>query len=196
MEKYPEIVKLMDKNPAILQMLKEQTTSKKETKKSKIQPGQVIEMPVVPSTPEELNEPTPIPLSLAKKLLKTSRKPRTLSEESRAKMLANLQKGREALQQKKRLMQEIAKKEIAKKRPATPTPEQQQPTAKYIVQAPKPKKPKVQAEERDYNYELQQNEAMLKKIEQMQQSLNSRVQPRMQQQPVATKKAKGFSLFF
>jgi hypothetical protein len=194
MEKFPEIVKLMDKNPAILQMLKEQTGSKKETKKSKIQPGQVIEMPVVPPTPEELNEPTPIPLSLAKKLLKTSRKPRTLSEESRAKMLANLQKGREALQQKKRLIQEIAKKEITKKRPATPTPEQQ-PTAKYIVQAPKPKKPKVQAEERDYNYELQQNEAMLKKIEQMQQSLNSRVQPRMQQ-PVATKKAKGFSLFF
>ena len=156
MEKFPEIVKLMDKNPAILQMLKEQTGSKKETKKSKIQPGQVIEMPVVPPTPEELNEPTPIPLSLAKKLLKTSRKPRTLSEESRAKMLANLQKGREALQQKKRLIQEIAKKEIAKKRPATPTPEQ--PTAKYIVQAPKPKKPKVQAEERDYNYELQQND--------------------------------------
>lgn len=195
MEKFPEIQALIDKNPAILQMLKEQTNSKKETKKNKVQPGQVIEMPVVPPTPEELNEPTPIPLSLAKKLLKTSRKPRTLSEESRAKMLANLQKGREALQQKKRLIQEIAKKEIAKKRPATPTPEQQ-PTAKYIVQAPKPKKPKVQAEERDYNYELQQNEAMLKKIEQMQQSLNSRVQPRMQQQPVATKKAKGFSLFF
>jgi hypothetical protein len=190
MEKFPQIQALIDKNPAILQMLKEQTSSKKESKKPKVQPGQVIEMPVVSPTPEELNEPTPIPLYLAKKLLKTSRKPRTLSEESRAKMLANLQKGREALQQKKKIIQEIARK-----RPATPTPEQQQPTAKYIVQAPKAKKPKVQEQERDYNYELQQNEAILRKIEQMQQNLNSRVQPRMQQ-PTASKKAKGFSLFF
>ncbi len=189
MEKFPQIQALIDKNPAFLQMLKEQPSSKKETKKTKVQPGQVIEMPIVPPTPEEMNEPTPIPLSLAKKLLKTSRKPRTLSEESRAKMLANLQKGREALQQKKKLIQEIARK-----RPATPTPEQQ-PTAKYIVQAPKAKKPKVQEQERDYNYELQQNEAILRKIEQMQQNLNSRVQPRMQQPP-ASKKAKGFSLFF
>ncbi len=49
----------------------------------------------------------------------------------------------------------------------------------------------VQEQERDYNKELQQNEAMLKKIEQMQQSLNSRVQ-----QSVPTRKSKGFSLFF
>ena len=184
MEKFPQIQALIDKNPAIFQKLMDQANSKKEPKKPKVQPGQVIEMPIVQPTPEEMNEPTPIPLSLAKKLLKTSRKPRTLSEESKAKMLANLQKGREALQQKKKMMQEIARK-----RPASPAPPQQ-PTAKYVVQAPKSKKPKVQ-EQRDYNVELQQNEAMLKKIEQMQQSLNSRVQ-----QSVPTRKSKGFSLFF
>lgn len=189
MEKFPEIQALIDKNPAILQMLKEQAVSKKETKKSKVQPGQVIEMPIVPETPEEQNEPTPIPLSLAKKLLKTTRKPRTLSEESRAKMLANLQKGREALQQKKKIIQEIAKK-----RAASPTPVQA-PTAKYIVQAPKTKKAKVVQDQRDYNQELQQNEAILKKIEQMQQSLNSRVQPKVQQPP-QLKRSKGYSLFF
>jgi len=185
MEKFPQIQALIDKNPAIFQKLMDQANSKKEPKKPKVQPGQVIEMPIVQPTPEEMNEPTPIPLSLAKKLLKTSRKPRTLSEESKAKMLANLQKGREALQQKKKMMQEIARK-----RPASPAPPQQ-PTAKYVVQAPKSKKPKVQEQERDYNKELQQNEAMLKKIEQMQQSLNSRVQ-----QSVPTRKSKGFSLFF
>jgi hypothetical protein len=189
MQKFPELQALMDKNPAILQMLQEQANTKKEAKNSKVKPGQVIEMPIVPPTQEEINEPTPIPLSLAKKLLKTTRRPRTLSDESRAKMLANLQKGREALQQKKKIIQEIAKK-----RAAAPV-QQQQPTAKYIVQAPKPKKQKVVHEERDYSHELQQNEAILKKIEQMQQNLNSRVQPRAQS-PAPIKRSKGYSLFF
>jgi hypothetical protein len=192
MQKFPELQALMDKNPAILQMLQEQANPKKEAKKNKVKPGQVIEMPIVPQTPEDINEPTPIPLSLAKKLLKTTRRPRTLSDESKAKMLANLQKGREALQQKKKIIQEIAKK-----RAASPAPVQQQPTAKYIVQAPKPKKQKVVQEERDYSHELQQNEAILRKIEQMQQNLNSRVQPRAPQQPpTQIKKSKGYSLFF
>ena len=177
MEKLSEIQALIDKNPAFLQMLKEQ--NKEMKKKKKLEPGQVIEVPVVAQNEKE---PTPIPMYLAKKMMKTSRKPRVLSEESRAKMLANLQKGREALQHKKKIISEmVPKKEQA------PVP-----TAKYVVQTPKPKKRK---EEQDYSTDVAQHEELLRRLEYMQKQLgqSNSNRPRGAVQP--PKKSK-FSLFF
>jgi hypothetical protein len=178
MEKLSEIQALIDQNPNILQMLKEQ--NKEMKKKKKLEPGQVIEVPFVA---EKEKEPTPIPMYLAKKMMKTTRKPRVLSEESRAKMLANLQKGREALQHKKKIISEM----VTKKEQPAPVP-----TAKYVVQAPKPKKRK---EEQDYITDIAQHEEMLKRLEYMQKQLgqSNSNRPRGAVQP--PKKSK-YSLFF
>lgn len=177
MEKFPQIQALIDKNPNILQLLKEQ--NKENKKKKKVEPGQVIEVPVT----QNEKEPTPIPMYLAKKMMKTSRKPRVLSEESRAKMLANLQKGREALQHKKKIISEMVNK---KEQPA-PVP-----TAKYVVQAPKPKKRK---EEQDNLADVAHHEELLRRLEAMQKQLgqSNSNRPRGAVQP--PKKSK-FSLFF
>lgn len=178
MEKLSEIQALIDQNPNILQMLKEQ--NKEMKKKKKLEPGQVIEVPIVA---EKEKEPTPIPMYLAKKMMKTTRKPRVLSEESRAKMLANLQKGREALQNKKKIISEMVNKQDQ------PAPV---PTAKYVVQAPKPKKRK---EEQDHSADVAQHEELLKRLEYMQKQLgqSNSIRPRGAVQP--PKKSK-FSLFF
>lgn len=177
MEKLSEIQALIDKNPNILQMLKEQ--NKEMKKKKNLEPGQVIEVPFA----EKETEPTPIPMYLAKKMMKTTRKPRVLSEESRSKMLANLQKGREALQHKKKIISEM----MTKKEQPAPVP-----TAKYVVQAPKPKKRK---EEQDYLTDVAQHEDMLRRLELMQKQLgqSNSNRPRGAVQP--PKKSK-YSLFF
>ena len=196
MEKFPELQALIDKNPSILAMLQEQVKEKKQSKR-KVEHGQVIELPIIP-TPED-GSPVPISMSIAKKLLKgTSRRPRTLTEESRFKMLANLQKGREALMQKKKgLIQVHDKKNIGTSKPMQQSIVANKPTQatqKYIIEPPKIKKQKKESSSSlDYSMEVQKNEALLKRIEQMQQNLHS---SRSTSNPPPLKRSKAYSLFF
>jgi hypothetical protein len=184
MESFNQLKELVQKNPEVLKYL-QQPDPRKEPKKPKIIPGQTIELP-------ESDAPIPISMAQAKQLLKKPRKPRNLSEESKAKMLANLQKGREALKLKKDHMIQQAKKTIVE--------QTKPPAAKFIVKQPaaKPKKTKavvvedVLTDDESLEVQLERNEALLRKVQQMQkQSYNERVPP-----PPALKRQKRFSLFY
>ena len=183
MDSFNQLKELVQKNPDVLKFL-QQPEPKKETKKPKVEPGQTIEIPQTDA------QPIPISMAQAKQLLKKPRKPRTLSEESRTKMLANLQKGRESLKLKKEQMIQQAKKTIA---------EQAKPVAtKYVVKQPKAKKPKAIMVEDDSSgdesieKQIDKNEALLRKIQQMQKtSYSQKVAP-----PPALTRQKRFSLFY
>jgi hypothetical protein len=187
MDSFNQLKELVQKNPDVLKFL-QQPELKKETKKPKVVPGQTIE---IPQSDVESAQPIPISMTQAKQLLKKTRKPRNLSEESRTKMLANLQKGRESLKLKKEQMIQQAKKTIAEhaKQPVA---------AKFVVKQPKQKKPKAVVVEDDSSSDesieaqIDRNEALLRKIQQMQKSSYSeRVAP-----PPALKRQKRFSLFY
>ncbi len=191
MDSFNQLKELVQKNPEVLKFL-QQPDVKKESKKQKVVPGQTIE---IPQTDDASAQPIPISMAQAKQLLKKSRKPRTLSEESRAKMLANLQKGRESLKLKKEQMIQQAKKVVAdqvqKPKPVA---------AKFIVKPPKAKKqqPKAVMVEDDSSSDesvqaqLDKNEALLRKIQQMQKASYSDRVP----QPPTLKRQKRFSLFY
>jgi len=87
------------------------------------------------------------------------------------------------LQHKKKIISEM----VTKKEQPAPVP-----TAKYVVQAPKPKKRK---DEQDYLTDVAQHEEMLRRLEHMQKQLgqSNSNRPRGAVQP--PKKSK-FSLFF
>lgn len=169
---------LLQQNPQLLEQLQQAEPVKKE-KKPKLAPGQTIELPA-------MEEPVPISMAQARQLLKKQRKPRNLSEESKAKMLANLQKGREALKLKKTQMLQTAKKNVAEQvRPSTPV-------AKFLVKQPQPKKrrPVVVASESDddsVEVQLDHNTKLLRKIQELQKSIPP---------PPALQRQKRFSLFY
>jgi hypothetical protein len=174
-----KLQELLQQNPQLLKQLQQPEPVKKE-KKNKLAPGQTIELPV-------MEEPVPISMAQAKQLLKKQRKPRNLSEESKAKMLANLQKGREALKLKKTQMVQTTKKAVAEQvsRPSTPV-------AKFLVKEPKPKKirPVVVASDSDddsVEAQIDHNAKLLKKIQQLQKSIPP---------PPTLQRQKRFSLFY
>jgi hypothetical protein len=183
MDSFNQLKELVQKNPDVLKFL-QQPEPKKESKKPKVAPGQTIEIPQADV------QPIPISMAQAKQLLKKPRKPRTLSEESRAKMLANLQKGRESLKLKKEQMIQQAKKTIA---------EQAKPAStKFVVKQSKVKKPKAimvedeSSGDESIEKQIDRNEALLRQIQQMQKaSYSDRVAP-----PPALKRQKRFSLFY
>jgi hypothetical protein len=188
MDSFNQLKELVQKNPDVLKLL-QQPEPQIKTKKSKIIPGQTIE---IPQTSHAVEEGIPISMAQAKQLLKKQRKPRTLSDESKAKMLANLQKGREALKLKKEQMINQAKKTIA----AQVKP----PVTKFVVKQPtvKPKKTKavvvedVMTDDESIEVQLERNEALLRKVQQMQQqAMNERVAA-----PPQLKRQKRFSLFY
>ena len=188
MESLSQLKELIQKNPDVLKYL-QQSETKKEAKKPKLIPGQTIE---IPQESQAMEQPIPISMAQAKQLLKKQRKPRTLSEESKTKMLANLQKGREALKLKKEQMIQQAKKTVAE--------QIKPPAAKFIVKQPvtKPKKTKavvvedIASDDEPLEVQLERNEALLRKVQQMQQqSYNERVAP-----PPALRRQKRFSLFY
>lgn len=189
MESLNQLKELVQKNPDVLKYL-QQPDPRKQPKKPKVVPGQTIELP----SQNEQAAPIPISMAQAKLLLKKPRKPRTLSEESKAKMLANLQKGREALKLKKEQQIQQAKKTVAEQI----KPQAKPATTKFVVKPPKAKKPKAVMVEDDpssdesIEAQLDKNEALLKKIQQMQRaSYSDRVAP-----PPALKRQKRFSLFY
>jgi hypothetical protein len=96
--------KLIDTDPSLFTLL----TGKKPAGRPKgkknantIVPGQELQ---IVSTPEVVNneQPREISVTEAKKILQASKKPKNYTEEQRAVMLANLQKGRAILQEKKK----------------------------------------------------------------------------------------------
>ena len=187
MDSFDQLKDLVQKNPDVLKLL-QQPDPRKAPKKPKLVPGQTIE---IPQSKDMDEAPIPISMAQAKQLLKKQRKPRTLSDESKAKMLANLQKGREALKLKKEKMIQETKKVIAEK-------VKPQPTTKFVVKPPAPKRAKavmvedVSSGDESIETQLDRNEALLRQIQQMQQSsYKQRVAP-----PPELRRQKRFSLFY
>lgn len=162
-----------------------------------IQEGKVIEI-VKPTEVENAEEPIPISQTQAKKLLQATRKPRVISEENRAKMLENLQKGRDKLKSKK---EEQKKAEEQKKKAEEDKAKKEVVIKKYVVKPKKNNKRKFQSTENDNESEvtereiatedftegetdieiykkLKRQERLLKKIEQVKKS-NTQSAPRM-----------------
>jgi hypothetical protein len=77
-------------------------------KRNVIEPGKVIEI-IQPSETVSNEEPIPISTTQAKKMLK---RPRTYSEETRKKMLENLQRGRDKLKAQKEQRQAAFQNEV------------------------------------------------------------------------------------
>jgi transcriptional regulator of acetoin/glycerol metabolism len=115
--------KLIDTDPSLFTLL----TGKKPAGRPKgkknantIVPGQELQ---IVSSPEVVNneQPREISVTEAKRILQASKKPKNYTEEQRAVMLSNLQKGRAILQEKKKqkyednLIQAARKAEEAQK---------------------------------------------------------------------------------
>jgi len=189
LEQLRQVVK---KNPELFEMLtgsKPRVGRTRGPKKPQVQHGEVFEVPVPPVT----DEPQPITLAQAKRMLKCRRKPRVLSEESKLKMLENLKKGRESYMLKKQSMRETEIKQTANKHESIPT-------KKYIVKQPTPKRQKkyyenksnAVSEEESVSEDdvktarLKETERMLEKIERIQQQFRQSVpsqQPKYQTKP-------------
>jgi hypothetical protein len=190
MNSIDQLKELVQKNPDVLKYL-QQPEVKKETKKPKIVPGQTIEIPH-----DESTAPIAISMAQAKKLLKKQRKPRELSEESKAKMLANLQKGRESLKLKKEQKLQAVKQALAQPAQTKPVAPKQV-AAKFIVKPPAPKKAKavvvedVLSDDDSIETQLERNEALLRQIQQMQEKAKTKIPG-----PPALKRQKRFSLFY
>lgn len=131
---------IMKENPEVYTMLtgnKKNGRPKGALGKNTLKPGSKVE--VIEKQPESYDdiEEVPISLSEAKKLLKANRKPRQYSEETRAKMLENLAKGREkrklvleerkknpVIEAKKKIVDgTVVKKYVVKQRKQNPKPE-------------------------------------------------------------------------
>lgn len=133
---------IMKENPDVYTMLtgnKKMGRPKGAVNKESLQAGSKLE--IIEPAPENYDEVEEIPISMtkAKELLKQNKKPRQYSEETKAKMLENLAKGREKrkqlLNEKNNVIPE-AKKQVVKGAVIK----------KYVIKA-RNKKPKIQKEE-------------------------------------------------
>jgi len=133
---------IMKENPDVYTMLtgnKKMGRPKGAVNKESLQAGSKLE--IIEPAPENYDEVEEIPISMskAKELLKQSKKPRQYSEETKAKMLENLAKGREKrkqlLNEKNNAVPEAKKKVL-----------EGAVIKKYVIKA-RNKKPKIQKEE-------------------------------------------------
>jgi hypothetical protein len=133
---------IMKENPDVYTMLtgnKKMGRPKGAVNKESLQAGSKLE--IIEPAPENYDEVEEIPISMskAKELLKQSKKPRQYSEETKAKMLENLAKGREKrkqlLNEKNNAVPEAKKKVL-----------EGAVIKKYVIRA-RNKKPKIQKEE-------------------------------------------------
>ena len=109
--------KLIDTDPSLFTLLtgrKPAGRPKGKKNATTIIPGQELQ---IISSPEVVNTEAPreISVSEAKRILQASKKPRNYSDEQRAVMLSNLQKGRAILQEKKKQKYEESLIQAAKK---------------------------------------------------------------------------------
>lgn len=131
---------MMKQNPDLMELLTGQKKIGRPNgakNKNTPEPGRQIEV-IQDSNVEE--EPTPISMSQAKKILKANKTPRTYSEEYKKIMLENLAKGRE----KRHAMLNEKKNQVAKTLPVI---------KKYVIKQRKPKQKTVQHVESEVDTE-------------------------------------------
>lgn len=145
--------KIMSENPEVFSMITGKKTAgrpKGAKSSTTITPGKVIEI-VQPTEVANAEAPIPITPTEAKRLLKQTKKPRNLSEEAKQKMLENLRKGREKLQQKK---EEQKAREQQAKQQEEEKAKKEVVIKKYIIKPrnaqPKPLKRKFQDSELEH----------------------------------------------
>lgn len=156
------------------QVVEEEIGSPIVVKRNKLAPGKELHI----QTPDYEEEPRPISMAEAKRLLKAYRKPRQMTEEGRAKMLENLAKGREKRQANLKQLTEEKEQVVTRKykiKPrATPTP------AKQIQKRP------IEEEENNTDDELYEKiakkERMLRKLQELQQLAQAQQKPKPQAQ--------------
>lgn len=133
---------IMKENPDVYNMLtgnKKTGRPKGAINKESLQAGSKLE--IIEPAPENYDEVEEIPISMskAKEILRQAKKPRQYSDETRAKMLENLAKGREKrkqlLSEKSNVIPEAKKKVL-----------EGAVVKKYVIKA-RNKKPKLQKEE-------------------------------------------------
>lgn len=163
----------MKQNPELMDLLREDKPKGRPQgakNKNSLIPGKEIE---VPDLPQE--EPTPISMAAAKKMLKQFQKPRVYTDEQKAKMLENLAKGRA-----KRQEALAAMKAANQNKPAV---------KKYVIKERKPSQKKQQAEYEEEEDEDDQIYQKLSKKEKILQKLN-------EMQRMAAAPQKRYSLFY
>lgn len=158
--------KLIDTDPSLFTIL----TGKKPAGRPKgkknantIVPGQELQ---IVSSPEVVNDEQPKEISVteAKKILQASKKPRNYTEEQRAVMLSNLQKGRAILQEKKKQKYEDNLIQAAKK-----AKEAQKTTVikKFVIKKRNRNETKPEPEPESSTYQIDSDESdeeLLKKL--------------------------------
>jgi len=101
MDAITKIKALLKMNPELLTSLKEETTVPAQTVKNSKVPKHGQEIALQSSTPVQIS------LKEAKRIMKEHRKPRKpVSEEQKARMIANLAKGRETLKRRRESLKE------------------------------------------------------------------------------------------
>jgi len=190
---------IMKENPEVYTMLtgnKKNGRPKGAVGKNTLKPGSKVE--VIEKQPESYDdiEEVPISLSQAKKLLKANRKPRQYSEETRAKMLENLAKGRE---KRKLVLEERKKNPVieAKKKIVDGAV-----VKKYVVkqrkQNPKPVVEEVSEEEEDSEEEilkkLTKKQRLMQKLAEMESMNKPKSAPQVSQSQLRPRQQ--YSLFY
>ena len=157
---------------------------------NKLKEGKVIEL-IQPTSVANEEEPTPISMTAARKLLKSTKPPRIISEESKKIMLANLEKGRQvraamlkAKKEEEAKEVETAKKELVIKKYIV-KPKQQHRKRKIESPIPPPEEDTEPIQTEDFTEadtdmemykKIKRQERLLKKIKQVKQQVASVVE--------------------
>jgi hypothetical protein len=158
---------------------------------NKLKEGKVIEL-IQPTSVANEEEPTPISMTAARKLLKSTKPPRIISEESKKIMLANLEKGRQvraamlkAKKEEEAKEVEVAKKELVIKKYIV-KPKQQHRKRKIDSPNPPPEEDTEPIQTEDFTEadtdmemykKIKRQERLLKKIKQVKQQVAPVVAP-------------------
>jgi hypothetical protein len=155
---------------------------------NKLKEGKVIEL-IQPTSVANEEEPTPISMTAARKLLKS---PRIISEESKKIMLANLEKGRQvraamlkAKKEEEAKEVEVAKKELVIKKYIV-KPKQQHRKRKIESPNPPPEEDTEPIQTEDFT-EADTDMEMYKKIKRQERLLKKIKQVKQQVAPVVEK---------
>jgi hypothetical protein len=158
---------------------------------NKLKEGKVIEF-IQPTSVANEEEPTPISMTAARKLLKSTKPPRIISEESKQIMLANLEKGRQvraamlkAKKEEEAKEVEIAKKELVIKKYIV-KPKQQHRKRKIESPNPPPEEDTEPIQTEDFT-EADTDMEMYKKIKRQERLLKKIKQVKQQVAPVVEK---------
>lgn len=188
---------LMKDNPDVYSMItgkKQMGRPKGAVNKETLQAGSKLE--VIEKAPESYDEiqEEPISLTKAKAIIKANRKPRQYSEETKAKMLENLAKGREKrkleLEARKKNPVEQAKKQVV----------QGAVVKKYVIKSRKPATKRPVQEDESVEEASESEEEIIKKLtkkQRLMQKLHEMEQMQLPKPaPVAQSRPRQYSLFY